>query len=317
MDAQNLLPAFAVRQRDFHLHLQATRTGQGLVDHVLPVGHADHEDVVDGVHSIDFRQQLIDNRITNPCVITSGASCFADGIDLVKDDDVQRALVAALLVLGLGIGKKIADVFFGLPNKFVENFRSQNYFRLTSIQHLANLSRHQRLARPRRAKEQHALDVLDAQALHQLGREDAGRKGAPKDALELLVQPADAQVLELEVGLHNGGHVRGLGSPEFDQRVLRFDKRNGRLFHDLSKVSTLTAVLLRSFHIHQVQVRDHTCQIDAVVLKGQLLSAGKHLCVKLGGKSGCHLLAVVRLLGAPVLGEKIDLERERVQVLDA
>ena len=50
-----------------------------------------------------------------------------------------------------------------------------------------------------RPVQQHALDMADAQALHHQGREHARRERAPEDGLELRVQAADAQALEVDL----------------------------------------------------------------------------------------------------------------------
>ena len=50
-----------------------------------------------------------------------------------------------------------------------------------------------------RSVEQYTLHVMDAQALDDRRREDARRKGPPEDLLELQVQAADAQPLEVEL----------------------------------------------------------------------------------------------------------------------
>lgn len=54
-------------------------------------------------------------------------------------------------------------------------------------------------ARTWRAVQQHAAHVPDAQSLHHGGREDAGGKGAAEDLLKLVVQAANAQLLEVEL----------------------------------------------------------------------------------------------------------------------
>ena len=50
-----------------------------------------------------------------------------------------------------------------------------------------------------RPMQQHTLDVVDAQALDDTWRQHARGKGSPEDLLELLVQPANAQLLKVEL----------------------------------------------------------------------------------------------------------------------
>ena len=48
-------------------HLEAAGAEEGLVEHVLAVGHADDEDVVERVHPVDVRQQLVHHAVPHPC----------------------------------------------------------------------------------------------------------------------------------------------------------------------------------------------------------------------------------------------------------
>jgi hypothetical protein len=48
-------------------------------------------------------------------------------------------------------------------------------------------------------KQQNSLDMADAKALDDRGRENARRECAPEDQVELGVQPADAQLLKVEL----------------------------------------------------------------------------------------------------------------------
>ena len=103
-----------------------------------------------------------------------------------------------------GVGKQLADVLLTRADELVQDLRAVHNLRLARVEHLADLPRHERLARAGRAEEQDALDVLDAQLLHERGREDARRKGAAEDGAELVVETANAHVLELEVRLQDG-----------------------------------------------------------------------------------------------------------------
>ena len=47
-----LLPAVGVRPRHEHLHLETPRAQQRAVDELRPVGHANHEDVVQLLHAV-------------------------------------------------------------------------------------------------------------------------------------------------------------------------------------------------------------------------------------------------------------------------
>lgn len=54
-----------------------------------PVGHANQQDVVEGVHAVDLGQQLVDDGVVRARAVAHAAALPADGVDLVKDDDVQ------------------------------------------------------------------------------------------------------------------------------------------------------------------------------------------------------------------------------------
>ena len=48
-------------------HLEAAGAEEGLVEHVLAVGHADDEDVVERVHPVDVGQQLVHHAVPHTC----------------------------------------------------------------------------------------------------------------------------------------------------------------------------------------------------------------------------------------------------------
>jgi hypothetical protein len=71
---QDLQPPRLVRQPDLHLHLQAARPEQRLIEHVLPVSHADEQDVVQGVDAIYLRQKLVDERVVDAGAVANAAT---------------------------------------------------------------------------------------------------------------------------------------------------------------------------------------------------------------------------------------------------
>lgn len=97
VDVQDLASARLVGKADLDLDLQSAGSQQGVVDHVLPVGHADHEDVVELLHAVDLREQLVDHGVVDARVPGHGASGLADGIDLVEYDYVQAAVGSSLM----------------------------------------------------------------------------------------------------------------------------------------------------------------------------------------------------------------------------
>ena len=61
------------------------------------------------------------------------ASGFADGVDLVKNDYVERALVAELLLVGSGLEKQLSDVLLGFADEFTENLRTVYDFEIFDV----------------------------------------------------------------------------------------------------------------------------------------------------------------------------------------
>lgn len=87
------------------MDLKTTRTQQGIINHVFAVGHADQQDVVELVDTIELTEKLVDDTVTDTGSTTSArASLLAYSVQLVEDDDVQLRLVTLLLVLLLGVG---------------------------------------------------------------------------------------------------------------------------------------------------------------------------------------------------------------------
>lgn len=66
-------------------------------------------------------EKLVDNRVANACAVVARATLLADGIELIKDDDVEFRVVALGLVLDLGILEQIPDVFLRLADKLVQD----------------------------------------------------------------------------------------------------------------------------------------------------------------------------------------------------
>ena len=56
---EDLLPALLVREADLDVDLQAPGAEQGLIEHVLAVGHPDQQDVVEGVHAVNLCEHLV------------------------------------------------------------------------------------------------------------------------------------------------------------------------------------------------------------------------------------------------------------------
>ena len=71
---QDLEATFVIWQPNLNLHLQPPWPQQGFIQHVLPVGHANQQDVVQGVNAINLGQELIDNGVMHPSTTVDTAS---------------------------------------------------------------------------------------------------------------------------------------------------------------------------------------------------------------------------------------------------
>lgn len=99
VDAENLESTVLVREGDLHVDLETAGTEEGLVDHVKSVRHSDDEDVVELIDTIHLREQLIDDRVADTGSAPSRTTLLADGVELIKDDNVQARVLALSLVL--------------------------------------------------------------------------------------------------------------------------------------------------------------------------------------------------------------------------
>ena len=153
------------------MNLQAARSEHGLVYHVQTVSHTDDEHVVQAIDTVNFRQQLIDNRLVDTCATRARRSSLsADCIYLIEDDNMQVRFFSVLLLVLLGWLKELADFFLRTANVLVENLGTINHLRLSTIEGFGYLPGYQSLARAWWSVEQHALAVLDAIPLNCCGR---------------------------------------------------------------------------------------------------------------------------------------------------
>lgn len=61
----------------------------------------DDQDVVELLHAVDLWQQLVDHRVVHARAAGARASLLADGVQLVKDDDVEAAVCSQLGRIGV------------------------------------------------------------------------------------------------------------------------------------------------------------------------------------------------------------------------
>lgn len=62
----------------------------------LAVILTDDQDVVKLLHAVNLRKQLVDHGVVNACAAGACASLLADGVQLIKDDDMQAAVCSQL-----------------------------------------------------------------------------------------------------------------------------------------------------------------------------------------------------------------------------
>ena len=116
-ERKNILYFFSPATHDnLQLELETTRAKQRLVDHVHAVGHADQEDVVEGVDTVNLQEELVDDRVLHASAVRERTTRLLDGVNLVEDTDMQAAVVTLELVLSIGVGKQLAHVLFRLAH---------------------------------------------------------------------------------------------------------------------------------------------------------------------------------------------------------
>mmetsp|Transcript_18751 Transcript_18751/g.72315 ORF Transcript_18751/g.72315 Transcript_18751/m.72315 type:complete len:225 (+) Transcript_18751:1-675(+) len=157
------------------------------------------KDVVDRVHAVDLAQQLVHHCVVYASARAAGATLLANSVDLVKDDNVQLALVAPLCVFLLCVCEEVPHVLLRLTDVLVQHLRTVDHLGFPAVQHLANLPRKQGLASSWRAVEEDALHVVDAKLSHDRGGEHSRGESPPEDVAELVVQASNAHRLEVPV----------------------------------------------------------------------------------------------------------------------
>ena len=104
---------------DLDLHIEAPRPQDRRVDHVLAVGGANHNDVLQPLHTIDLAQQLRDDGVLDVAGHTA-ATGAEQRIHLIEEHD-DRHTFAGFLPRPL---KHQPNVTFGFPDILVQQFRA-------------------------------------------------------------------------------------------------------------------------------------------------------------------------------------------------
>ena len=90
-----------VGERDLHLAVEASRSQQGGVEDLGPVGGGDDDDARARFESVHLRQELVEGLLALVVGHDGPAPALADGVDLVDEDDRRSPLA--------GIGEEVAD----------------------------------------------------------------------------------------------------------------------------------------------------------------------------------------------------------------
>jgi hypothetical protein len=166
VDAQDLLPPGSVRQVNLDVDFESSGAEYGLVEQVLAVGHADDDDVVERLHSVDVGEQLVDHLVAHlrphPAV---RSPLLADRVDLVEHDDVQRTLVPHLPLVRTRLREQLADVLLGLSHELAEYLWTVDDLQVLHVEGAGQLSGDQRLTSAGRTVQQDPLHVLDTEPL--------------------------------------------------------------------------------------------------------------------------------------------------------
>lgn len=95
MDLENILAAGHGRSVDVDMSVESSRTHQGLVEDIWPVGAGEDDYLLRGVETIHLREDLVESRLalvvtaTTETAVRTGPS---NGVDFVDKDDARRVL---------------------------------------------------------------------------------------------------------------------------------------------------------------------------------------------------------------------------------
>ena len=141
--------------------------------------------------------------------------------------------------------------------------------------------------------------MLYAKFFHEAGREHARGKRTPENRAKLLVETADAHVLELEVG-RDDRIRRGLPRTrlDLDLRLNLFHERHVRLLHDDPGVrpaattgaarNAPTALLRRE--LEHADALDDALEVLPVILEHEDLPDGEDDAAEPADKRGAHIV---------------------------
>jgi hypothetical protein len=155
---EDRLTSGEIRRADERLPVEPPRPKQRRIEVLQPVRCPEHDDAVARPESVELDEQLVQRLILLAVEAVAGAG-GADGVELVDEDDRGRVLTRLL--------EELPDPRRTQPREHLDECRGALGVELRAGLVGGGL-REQRLPRPRRAVEEHALRHVRAEALESL-----------------------------------------------------------------------------------------------------------------------------------------------------
>src|SRR5262249_10082550 len=160
VDGEDALAPFHVRTVDDDAAVEAAGPQQRRVEDVGPVRGGDEDDAFVRLEPVHLDEELVERLLALVVAAAeAGAAMTADRVDLVDEDDARRVLLALLEQIADAAGAD-ADEHFDEIGAADREERNVGFTR--------DRAREQRLARSRRAHEEHALRDAPAELLELL-----------------------------------------------------------------------------------------------------------------------------------------------------
>ena len=214
--------------------------------------------------------------------------------------------------LFFGIGEELTDVLFRSTDVLVQNLRTVDDLGLTCVEHLADLSCHERLASTRRTKEEDTLDMRDTKLVDEARWEDTRGESATEDRAELRVETTDAHVLELEVRCEDRvWRWLPRAGLELDRAVGGLHDSNVRLLHN-DPVMLCAGALSRE--LYDLDTLDGRLECLAMELEEQDLPSREDEAVERANEVLCHLICGKDFCNLQTTLEETDLYVQGLKV---
>ena len=154
VNAKYLETTAVIRAIHHHLTVKATRTHQGLIQHVGAVGGRNDDDSGVAFKTIHLRQELVQGLLTLVVAAAkAGAALATDRINLIDKDDARRVF--------LGLLEQIANAAGTHTNKHLDEFRTGDREE-GNASFTSDSFGQQGFAGTRRAHQKHAFGDLGA-----------------------------------------------------------------------------------------------------------------------------------------------------------